>query len=349
MKSIIFTTVLLILSVAVTVFAQEIVFPQGEERELTAEDFFRYTQNDIKYNEIWRYNFVFDNGTKVFLSYSIMSVPFLGTNCGINTSFYNFRGKNYQVGREYPENRFDECKDAPGAIHIRTGSENNVFFMTGLPGDGHHVVFKTHKNEGFLLDLIFSDPLLGKVIGDGVFKLGQQKNGLYVHIPEGHVKGVIGIGEDIMEVEGFGYMEHLRQTKQAMDLAACSVQLYGKDAPFAGNIFVGPEKYAFSPYGYTIDKKTRKVLLPKEIKAGGNKISNKLRTLNGVEIIWRNDPHTATIDNPLEHQRYSLLSTIKGWPARQAARFFMGGELISLRGVSRVNSHPAHFNIFLIK
>lgn len=349
MKRKIFITGLLILCAGMTAYAQEIVFPQGEERELTAADFFRYAKNDIKYNEIWRYNFVFNNGAKVFLSYSIMSVPFSGTNCGINISFYNFRGKNHQVGREYPEDRFEECRDATGAIHIRTGSENNVFFMAGIPGDGHHVVFKTNKNEGFLLDLVFNNSLPGKVIGDGVFKLGRQKNGLYIHIPEGCVKGVIGIGETVMEVEGFGYMEHLRQTKKTMDLAACSVQLYGEDAPFTGNIFVGPEKYAFSPYGYAIDKKTRKILLPKEIKTDNNIISNKLRSLNGVEITWQNEPLTVTINNPVEHQRFSVLSTIKGWPAKQAAKLFMGGELISIRGISRVNSHPTHFNIFLIK
>ncbi len=349
MKSIFLVIGQLVFYVGMTAFAQEIVFPRGTERELTAADFFRHTQSEIKYNEIWRYNFVLNDGTKVFLSFSIMSVPFLGTNCGINISFYNFRDKNHQVGREYSEDRFVEHKGASAGIHIRTGSENNIFYMAGLPGDGHHVVFKTLKNEGFVLDLRFSNTLLGKAIGDGVFKIGQQRSGLYVHIPEGHVRGSIGIGKDIMKVEGFGYMEHLRQTKQTMDLAAYAIQLYGKDAPFAGNIIVGSEKYAFIPYGYVIDKKTRKILFPKEIKTGNKKILNKIKYLSEIEITWRNDPRIVTINNHMEHQRFSFLSTMEGWLAKQAAKIFMGGEVMSIRGISRVNLHPTHYTIFLVK
>ncbi len=349
MKNIALAMVLLIFFVGETLFADDIVFPQGAERELTAKDFFQNTQDDIKYNEIWRYNFVFNNGTKVFLSYSIMDVPLLGTNCGINISFYNYGGKNYQVGREYSEDCFVQSKGSDTGIQIRTRSENNVFFMAGLPGDGHRVVFKTSKKQGFLLDLRFSNPLLGKVVGDGVFKIGRQKIGLYVHIPEGRVKGVVGIGKDIIKVEGSGYMEHLRHTKPPLDLAAYSLLLYGKDAPYAGNIFVGSKKDGSFPFGYIIDKQTRKILFPNEVKSGNNNFLNNIKFLNDIHITWRNSPRMVTIQNLLEHQCFSFLSTMDGWASKQAIRLFMGGEMMSLRGVSHVNLQPTHFCLFFIK
>ena len=280
--------ILLVIHCSTIAFSKEIVFPQGPERALDAADFFRHTNGDTNYDEIWRYSFVFEGGAKVFLSYSLISIPFLGTNCGINISFYNFRGNNYEVGREYSEESYREHKGTNAGIHIVTGSDNNIFFMDGLPEDDHHVVFKTTKNHGYVVDLTFSNIVPGKVVGDGLFQIGQNEMGLYVHIPHGRVTGTIGVGKDLIEVEGYGYMEHLRYTKRPLDMATYSLQLYGNYAPYAGTIFVGSEDFGFTPYGYVFDKNSRNILIPRTIESRKKKAAHDSVSFDEIHITWLN-------------------------------------------------------------
>ncbi len=186
--------------------------PSGGLRATGVGDLLLNKRKPRWYNEIWAYQFLFDNGTQATLNYTYAKLGFKDPVCGADFSVAGFKGRNYSVGREYPENRFQQQAN-PLRIQIHPD-----MWLQGLPPASHRVHFATNKNEGYFLDLEFSRMVPGVVWGDGAWSTGNGDMTLLLPIPSARVKGRIGVGRDTIHVEGWAVLEHNRQTALVADI-----------------------------------------------------------------------------------------------------------------------------------
>lgn len=311
--------------------AAAVQVPTGAARSVQAADFYRHPQQASRYNELWGYQFVLDNGTKAFVNISWMYLPQQGNKIGCDLSFWNFKGKSYSVGRQYPTARFHEDK-AKKRISIK-----EEYVLENLPGKGHRVYFTADKGGKFFLDLVFTEAQPGLVPGDGVFAVGGQRHGLYVHIPYGRVHGRIGYEGDTLEVRGYGSMDHSWQTDQATELAERSLSFStasGKEF-FAGRI--GAAKNG-GYIGYALYGKDGhvQVAMPSAMLDNGAPYVASKGFPRQVTLQWKEAGVPAlSFDASKKQQRFSILSNFDGWLEKKAAKLMMGGELLFIRGRSQ--------------
>ena len=204
-------------SLVASAWASDVTAPAGSARNLTASDFMPHSSNAKDFNENWSYQFVFDNGTRAFINYSTLNVPGSGRKIGCDMTLWNFKGKTHTVGRQYPPERLKALKEK-STIDIK-----GEYMMENKPGKGHRVLFTADKEGKFFLDLTFESAEQGKVLGDGVWKVGSEKFAQYIHIPYGRVSGRIGYNEDTISVKGYAYMDQTWQTVQPTEIALRSL------------------------------------------------------------------------------------------------------------------------------
>jgi hypothetical protein len=186
--------------------------PSGELRATGVQDLLLVKRKPRWYNEMWSWQFLFDNGTQASLNFTWARMGFKDPVCGADLSLAGFRGRNYTVGREYPEDRFQQ-QASPFRIQIHP-----EIWAQGLPPGSHRVHFATTKNEGYFVDLEFSRMEPGVVWGDGTWKAGEGNLTMALAIPSARVKGRIAVGRDTVAVEGWAVLEHVRQTALLADI-----------------------------------------------------------------------------------------------------------------------------------
>jgi hypothetical protein len=159
--------------------AANIQEPSFTERNVEKSDFFAKNIKSEKNTEAWTYQFVFDNGTRAYINFATIVIPTSGKKIGCDISFLGFKGKNPNIGRQYPLERLQEFKDQ-NKISIK-----DEYILEGLPGKGHRVFFSANKEDfgKFLLDVTFTSASKGKVPGDGNWKIGSAHYGAAILIP----------------------------------------------------------------------------------------------------------------------------------------------------------------------
>ena len=327
---ILFSSVICICSLA---FAGDVVAPQGAVRNVSVDDFMPHKNSAKDFNETWSYQFVFDNGTRAFINYSTLNIPGAGNKVACDMSFWNFKSKTHTIGRQYPPERLKADK-AAATIDIK-----GEYKMEHKPGIGHHVYFTADKDGKFLLDVTFESAETGKVTGNGVWKIGKESFGQYVHIPYGRVSGKIAYNEDTIAVKGYAYMDQTWQTVQATELAARSVNFStsAKTPIFAGRISISK---GGEPFGYALykDENGTKVAQPKTIKDGDDNYNGKKFAKGDLTFDWKDEAVPALKFNVAKTlQKASLLDKVDGWFAKKAFKIAAGGEVLFYRGRSEAS------------
>ena len=237
-------------SLVASAWASDVTAPAGSARNLTASDFMPHSSNAKDFNENWSYQFVFDNGTRAFINYSTLNVPGSGRKIGCDMTLWNFKGKTHTVDRQYPPERLKALKEK-STIDIK-----GEYIMENKPGKGHRVLFTADKEGKFFLDLTFESAEQGKVLGDGVWKVGSEKFAQYIHIPYGRVSGRIGYNEDTISVKGYAYMDQTWQTVQPTEIALRSSTLARTPVrPFTPAGFLSRQKADCSGMRFTTGAK----------------------------------------------------------------------------------------------
>lgn len=311
-------------------FAGDVVAPQGSARNVTVDDFMPHKNSSDDFNETWSYQFVFDNGTRAFINYSTLHIPASGKKVACDLSFWNFKGKTYTVGRQYPPERLKADK-ASATIDIK-----GEYKMEHKPGKGHRVYFTADKGGKFFLDVTFESAETGKVPGNGVWKIGSEKFGQYVHIPYGRVAGRIGYNDDTLTVKGYAYMDQTWQTEQATDMAVRSANFStnARTPLFAGRVSLTEDG---KPFGYALykDSEGTKVALPKTVKEGNENYKGKKFPKGELTLEWQDATIPALkFSTAKTLQKASLLDKVDGWLAKKAFKIAAGGEVLFYRGRS---------------
>ena len=322
--------ILAFLFCASTASASDVVAPQGSVRSVSVEDFMPHQNSAKDFNETWSYQFVFDNGTRAFINYSTLYIPGSGKKVACDMSFWNFKSKTYTVGRQYPPERLKADK-ASATIDIK-----GEYKMEHKPGKDHRVYFTADKGGKFLLDVTFESAIVGKVTGNGVWKIGKESFGQYVHIPYGRVAGKIAYNEDTITVKGYAYMDQTWQTAQATDMAARSINFStsARSPLFAGRVSISK---GGEPFGYALynDENGIKVAQPKTIKEGDENYKGKKFAKGDLAFDWQDASIPALKFNVAKTlQKASLLDKVEGWIAKKAFKIATGGEVLFYRGRS---------------
>lgn len=315
-----------------SVCAIDIVPPSGSSRNTTVDDFMPHQAITEDFNETWAYQFVFDNGTRAFINYATMVVPGSGKKIGCDLTFWNFNGKTYTVGRQYPPERLKKDK-ATSTIDIK-----GEYLMQNKPGKGHRVLFTADKNGKFLLDVTFESAEPGKVNGDGVWKIGKEKFGQYIHIPYGRFSGKIAHDNDTLEVKGYAYMDQTWQTVQANKIVNRSINFgsVGFTPLDAGRINIAEDGNLF---GYAIhkDETGTKVVTAKSIADNGSPYNGKTFPNGNLTFTWNETKDSLSFPANKTYQKASILDKVEGWLAQKAFKITVG-EILFYRGKSTASN-----------
>lgn len=320
-KGFIFVFTMLIFSIA------QVVADSG--KSITKTDFFPHTPTKEEFNETWSYQFVFDNGTKAFVNIASLHIPASGRKIGCDLSFWNFKGKSYSVGRQYPKERLVAQKEK-NRITIK-----EEYILENLPGKGHRVFFKTSKNGDFLLDLTFDSAKKGIAASANTEKLDSESYTQFIHIPYGRVSGIIAYNADTLKVKGYAMMDHSIQTNQATNIAkrVFTFSTRNASAPLSGKIGIAQNGKLFG-YGIQFQNGVPKILKPTKILSNGSEYNGENFPKAPVQIIWDNKEET-TLQGNKPQQKFSLLNNFDGWLAKKAAKVLMGGEPFFYRGQNK--------------
>lgn len=318
------------LTVAVqTAIAADVTPPSGAQRNTSVEDFMPHPSISDDFNETWSYQFVFDNGTRAFVNYALLVVPGAGKKIGCDLTFWNFNGKTYTVGRQYPPERLK--KDvANSSIFIKT----DEYAMEKMPGKGHRVLFSANKNGKFLLDVTFDSAVQGKVPGNGVWNIGKDKFAQYIHIPYGRFTGVIAHDNDTLKVKGYAYMEQTWQTTQATNIVRRTINFSTATSTpmYAGRISLTKDG---KPFGYAIQKgdEGEGLLTAKKIYDNDQDYSGEKFPKGTLKISWNESAKDFSFPASKTYQKASILDKIEGWIAKKAFKI-AAGEILFYRGKS---------------
>ena len=328
--------------------AGHIQLPTGDLRAAVLTDLKPHHSNSKTYNEFWTYHFFLDGNVQVILNFSRASLgTFKDPVCGADLTIMGMKGKNFTVAREYEKKNF-VFTDSSQELRVH----EKIWFSGRLP-DAHHVRFATTKKDvSYYLDLDFSDILPGKVWGDGMFKFGgEDAVGIFMHIPSATVKGRLAVNKDTLEVSGHGYMDHTFQTDLAPHLVGAGFRYVTQSGPLEAGYFLDPiGKFERQTVGYGLRLVNGALVLrkPSGIKVTSAAKAMGVRVATSLEIQFQ-DGSKAVLGRSEDRLQQSVLHEFSGF-TKMAVKSFMGGEIITFRGMGTLNaSQPMAYNFFVVE
>lgn len=304
----------------------KVIPPSGAERSVSSNDFHFHSSSGKNFNENWFYQFVFDNGTRAYVNFNRAKIPTKGLKTGVDITVKNFNGKNKQVGRQYPKERFMEDRTAHN-LSIKSGK--SLFYMNGLPQKGHQVHFETDKDGGYYLDITFQSAVPGLVVGDGTWKFDGSDDAKYthfIHTPYAKVTGKIALGKDTLVVSGYAYMDHIVSSAMATETISKSYLMSSAGAHVAGRVGLVTKDYGRGHFGNMMVFRNN---------------AFHLLTTEDLRIVKRNAEITASnweefkFKHIKSHGCYSPLDNIEGAMSRLAAKAMLGGKIIACPGLAK--------------
>jgi hypothetical protein len=344
--------------------AQQTIFSgsRSNETSVQREDLIRLHSDDIwpktlsgsHYNELWNYQFYFDNGISLYVIFSVTNFGKLKSAVsGVRVSMYGFDGQEYHLSREYPIQDLlqDKTKHA-----ISLNSESfNVWFGGKLP-QTHSVYINTSKNDvRYTIDLSFRDIVPGYRLGDGMFKTEDGSLGMVTHIPFARVVGKVGIDSSIKEVRGVGYMDHSWQFQTATKVFRSGYRFVHLDDAQNWDVihFIEPQKANQSPLGYRLTSSRGRINIFSIVRAD-------LNTRDGRKNQRLPQSFTAQQANKVNFRLQSrgtpairsVFSDVS-WVGRQVLRTVAGGEIFDYRGQGNVidangTTKAGYYSFFVI-
>ncbi len=333
-----------VLAAAAAFVAAAATVPEGGLRRDTPADYAPDPKPGKTHNEFWTWQFLFENGAQAQLNFSRVHFGSLKDPvCGADLAVMNFRG-NHFVAREYPLSNFAwEPDDELLRVHANIRAE-------GLPPRAHRVRFATRKGgKSYFLDLTFERMMPGAVWGDGTFRLGGGESvSLFVHVPRARVRGRLGIDGDTVEVRGFGWMDHTRQTQFGTRFMDAGYRYVVTQGRAEGGYFFQDGGKVFG-YGVREEGGGRLALLkPLALAARDRATWGGLSVPRTLELSLEDRPPVA-LRRTEDRQRTALLQEL-GTFERFGARVYLGGELFGYRGLATVgDSVPAVYSFTMVK
>ncbi|MEQ9310357.1 MAG: hypothetical protein RLN90_12960 [Balneolaceae bacterium] len=325
-------------------FSQEYpIYPTGDIKSLSASDIKEHEKKGGFYNEFWNYHIALENGSEIYLTYSINHFGGLrNAVSGARMSLLNWNGKNYSAAREYDLEKL-VFEEEPYRFMLNT--ERGIWFEGKLP-DEHKVHFRTNKNgTHFDINLDFIDAMDGFTWGDGIFDLDENNElALFTHIPFSKISGFIALDYDTVEIKGIGFMNHTYQTNVGTRLFEKSFKyIHSENGNYAAGYFLIPKDNESKVVGYAFEGTGNEITLKKPISVQvqstdtflGEKISER------IKICYESSP-CEILEIETMYEKIAMLEELGGIKKMLAKRF-LGGDIIELRGSAKRNGNE---NVF---
>lgn len=349
MKNITIILVVSFLELQPILKAQTVKFPDGTLRDATNEDFSVKNYKSKYYNELYTYHIQLDNGVQIIYTFSINDFGSLKERVtGAKLSVTWKDGITYIINKEYP---IQKLINNPEINQIQLHPERN-YWAKGSLDDTHNLMFKTTKNGiSYYLDLDLTKIAVGKIWGDGVYKIGKFEFGLSFLIPYSDVSGKIAINGDTLIAKGYAYMDHMYQNNLSTDFINKSYRLQSGDSQdgMIMHLITVEKDYYNKPLGYGILFTNRKatLLTPSEIEIINSKKSHGVALDTQLIIDLYQIPVLSVSVTDL-FKSYSILDELSGLK-RYFAKQFIGGEVVEMNGNALINEKKvAHFYYMVV-
>lgn len=326
-----------------------LIKPNDGIRYLETEEIKQHEKSGGYYNEFWNYHISLDNGSEIYLNYSISHFGGIrDAVTGARLSLLNWEGENYKAAREYDLNKlvFDE-----DTFKFFLNPERGIWYEGKLP-ERHKVHYRTNKNDThFDINLDFKDIEPGFTWGSGLFKMGDNDlAGMYTQIPSSKIEGFIALDYDTVYVSGTASMVQFHQTNVGTRLFQRSFR-YNKITKdgYIGGFFLIPKDAEDEIFGYGYEKNDGKLVLkkPTSITTKATKEYMGVRVSSDIEICYQ-DNLCDLIQIQDITEKITMLDELGGLKKMFAKRF-LGGDIIELRGSAILNKrNPIQYSLTVL-
>ncbi|MEM8599753.1 MAG: hypothetical protein AAGF99_07525 [Bacteroidota bacterium] len=312
---------------------ETISVPTGDARAPSARDLAPHALRGTS-SEVWSYSFFFDDGSQAYLSLRRARLGgILGSVSGAELSLVGVGGETLRAAKQYDIDEFQYDESAH-----RLNINPNIFFE-GRPPQAHRVRFEAGKNDRtFLVELAFSNMARGLTWGDGEFQVGDERFGLFVHIPFAQVSGTITVDGRPREVRGVGYMDHTYQTGSPTEVVRTAIRYTSYDGNAIEAAYLALPERGTQVVGYGLLRQGGQTRL---LKPTGLRIVSTRPALEAAlprqAVITYEGGQETIFSRTQDRQQFATLEELGGL-TRTMARQFLGGEAVVARGVGTLGS-----------
>lgn len=328
--------------------------PTGNLETAGHELIWAQTLKGNHFNEFWNYHFYLNDGLTVHIVFSVVDFGNLKAPVsGVKVSVVNFEGETYQLTREYSLDKLQQDREN---FTFRPNPERELYFRGELP-DELTVRIRTSKNENLYdIELHLKNIANGFRLGNGIYHVYGENIGIITHIPYAEVTGFVAMNNASKEVFGTAYMDHTFQDETTTKLMDSGYRfVHHQDADNWDLMYLMLPNHSTNnqTIGYRIVNQegeitsysVNRILQRVESEAFGKDIARILEVDIGVK-------QSVRILRTDDHEKFSVFDEL-GWPARQAARRFLGGEVIDFRGEALLMEQghkpkKGFYNFFLV-
>lgn len=326
---------------------ERVEVPTGESRATMASDLRPQPAVGSAYNEVWSYTFLLNDGMQATMSLSKANLgSVMAPVSGAEFSISGFNGRTYRAPKQYGA---DDLVFTPRTNRLQV--HPNIFFEGALP-QRHRVYFKAGKNGvEYEVDLRFSDIASGLTWGDGVFHLGDQQVGMFIHIPYARVRGTVSIDGVEKQVSGTAYMDHTFQSDFATKLVRSAFRYVQHDGKLEVGYFIAPSsRYENRIVGLAAVREQGHFRLR---KPGAVRVVSARPGL-GVDVpkqllVQYDDGGQTILNRDRDQQSFSALDELGGLQKAIVKRY-IGGEVVVFRGWGTTNQRGrVAYDYFFVK
>ncbi len=328
--------------------------PDDQLSSLKSDMILAQTLEGSHFNEFWNYQFYFNNGMKVHITFSAASFGSLKDPVtGVRISVFNHGGELYQLAREYPLPRLVQDKEN---YLFKLRDDRDLYFEGKLP-ERHRVVIKTSKDGvEYDIDLRLNNIQKGFKLGNGKYQVGGEKVGIVTHIPYAEASGHVTINGNRERVNGTAYMDHTWQNQTTTRLMHSGYRvIVHNDSKNWDLLYVmlPNESGNNDTIGHRVTNSDGELnsasVENMEVVTSQSAFGSKIPRIIDMNL---SDDSSIRISRTQDDERFTVLGELS-WIARRAARTFLGGEVINYRGETNLmetGTRPKHgeYNFFIV-
>lgn len=313
---------------------ERVEVPAGEARATTTDDLRPHPSLGSAYNEVWSYTFLLNDGMQATMSLSKADLgSVMAPVSGAEFSISGFDGRSYRAPKQYDA---DDLEYTPSTNRLQVHPD--IFFEGALPRR-HRIYFKAAKHDvEYEVDLRFSAIEPGLTWGDGIFHLGSERVGMFIHIPYAEVRGTVSIGGVRKEVRGTAYMDHTFQSDFATKLVRSAYRYVQHSRGMEVGYFIAPaSRYEDRVIGLAAVRERGRFRLRKPEAIQVVSTRPALGAAVPKQLAVRYDIGSQTILNREgDQQAFSALEEL-GSLQRAIVKRYIGGEAVVFRGWGTTN------------
>ena len=252
---------------------------------------------------------------------------------GAEFSIAGFGGRTYRAAKQYGA---DDLVFSERTNRLQVHPD--IYFEGSLP-QRHRVHFEAGKDGvQYEVDLSFSDIGAGLTWGDGVFRLGSERIGMFLHIPYARVSGTVTIDGRTERVSGTAMMDHTFQTDFAPKLVRAAYRYVQHEGEAQVGYFIRPANgFEDRVVGLAAVREGGRFRLrrPESLRVVSTRRAQGAEVPQQLAVRYAGGGQTI-LNRERDQQTFSAFDELSGLQ-KAIARQYVGGEVVVFRGRGTTN------------